>query len=228
MITIRSNVFETNSSSVHSLVLSNENVIKLKQPIEINTLAADKYYGWDFRKYTSREDKLNYLLTLVCANYQRKKYSKCSDYRHKHDLPVYIDSDKDQSPLQITAAEKKKILPIIKEYNNSIDRIVNVLKKKGVIVKLGNIKKITQADINAKNIEYSDYCNIKVNADIDHSNCAIHFYEDVMKSDKNILNWVLGKSFFITGNDNCSDEESSWVEKQAHVKFPRKRYYKFN
>lgn len=228
MTTIRSNVFETNSSSVHSLVLSNENVIRLKQPIEINTLAADKYYGWDFRKYTTKEDKLNYLLALVCANYQYKKYNRLWKYRRKHSLPTYINSDLDQSPLQITDAEKKKMLPIIKEFNKTIDRIVDVLKAKGVKVNLGNIRKITQSDMNAKHVEYSDYCNVKTNADIDHGTCARVFYENVMKNDKNIVNWVLGKSFFVTGSDNCTEKESAWADKQTRVKFPHKKYFKFN
>ena len=64
---IRKNVFETNSSSVHSLVISNDG----REPSEFK-VNKDGYievdfgeFGKDERLYTSQYDKLSYLITCL-------------------------------------------------------------------------------------------------------------------------------------------------------------------
>lgn len=64
---IRNNVFETNSSSVHSLVISNEgrepSEFKLNKNGEIEVDFGQ--FGKDLCYYTSQYDKLSYLITCL-------------------------------------------------------------------------------------------------------------------------------------------------------------------
>ena len=66
---IREGIFETNSSSVHSLVLMNQ---KLSKP-NLRELRIDKdgvikiplgYFGKDYRIYSSQKEKLSYIMTV--------------------------------------------------------------------------------------------------------------------------------------------------------------------
>lgn len=66
---IREGIFETNSSSVHSLVFLNQ---KLSKP-NLKELRIDKdgvikiplgYFGKDYRIYSSQKEKLSYIMTI--------------------------------------------------------------------------------------------------------------------------------------------------------------------
>ena len=67
---IRNNIFETNSSSVHSLVFLNQ---KLSKPnfreLRINKDGVIKislrYFGRDHKIYSSQKEKLSYILTFL-------------------------------------------------------------------------------------------------------------------------------------------------------------------
>ncbi len=62
MKNIRNNVFETNSSSSHSIVISRSN--KCKDTIELNNdgciVLTGGEFGWDWEMYHFAEDKANY------------------------------------------------------------------------------------------------------------------------------------------------------------------------
>lgn len=64
---IRKEVFETNSSSVHSLVISNDGLeksnLKLNKEGKIEITFGS--FGKDFNIYSSQYDKLSYLITLL-------------------------------------------------------------------------------------------------------------------------------------------------------------------
>ena len=82
----------------------------------------------------------------------------------------------------------------------------------------------------AKNdIAYIDYCRLLAfDINIDHASDAYTFYNYIMESDKNILNWIFGKSFFCAGNDNCDDKEIKWLHNALKAKFPHDHYVKGN
>jgi len=65
LITIRRNVFETNSSAVHSLVISDEGMEPSNLPMDDDGYILVKFgsFGKDRRIFTSQEDKLSYLIT---------------------------------------------------------------------------------------------------------------------------------------------------------------------
>lgn len=66
-VQIRQSVFETNSSSSHSLTLANTELVR--QPFSTDVLRAGCVvigkgeYGWEWHRYFSAENKLSYLLT---------------------------------------------------------------------------------------------------------------------------------------------------------------------
>lgn len=61
--TVRANTFETNSSSVHSLVFSKD--YDKMQPGEIGATVRCGEYGWDEEEYYSPCEKLSYLWTAI-------------------------------------------------------------------------------------------------------------------------------------------------------------------
>lgn len=66
---VRQSVFETNSSSSHSLTLSQDNLVDL--PLSALTLRRGTLslqlsdYGWEWHRYYTPEEKANYLLTAA-------------------------------------------------------------------------------------------------------------------------------------------------------------------
>lgn len=66
--TIRDKVFETNSSSVHSLCISNDGLeqseLKIHKDGKIHV--GFGYFGKDYCIYDSQHEKLSYLMTCLC------------------------------------------------------------------------------------------------------------------------------------------------------------------
>lgn len=90
---IRKNVFETNSSSCHSLVISKDDYGPNHIPSTLR-FNADEDYGWRADCLTSTEDKASYLYTamLYCdwdneAEEFKRKLSK--DFKIKITVPKY-------------------------------------------------------------------------------------------------------------------------------------------
>lgn len=69
---IRKNVFETNSSSSHSLTMSGYELTK--QPFPTSVLRAGTVsiykgdYGWEWHRYYGAQEKMNYLLTQLVSD----------------------------------------------------------------------------------------------------------------------------------------------------------------
>lgn len=86
---IRKNVFETNSSSTHSISISKFNDYIL--PKEINFTFGE--FGWEFSKYTSSFDKASYLYTII--HYFNGHYTgvpnKYDEFMNK--IKKYLDED---------------------------------------------------------------------------------------------------------------------------------------
>ena len=72
---IRQNVFETNSSSVHSLVISSEGLEPSNLKIDPKTdhvIVNTQYFGKEYNIYSTQEDKLSYLITYIITALQYK------------------------------------------------------------------------------------------------------------------------------------------------------------
>ena len=63
MIRIRNGVFETNSSSVHAMIISKGEVDPVTFPVYFNI----GEYGWEEREYHDIDDKASYFYTAACA-----------------------------------------------------------------------------------------------------------------------------------------------------------------
>ena len=92
-ITMRSNIFETNSSSVHTLVYRNQTLAKPELPINPETNKVIGHFGRfgkDDMYYDSQEDKLAYLLTCL---YYNCGWSVGNIYDNWvfHDLEIVVD-----------------------------------------------------------------------------------------------------------------------------------------
>lgn len=80
---IRKNVFETNSSSMHSVCISGEKELDNPNlPILCGTnkvLSRFGEFGWEIENYSDQETKLSYLLTMIAETSYRKE-NKCNFY----------------------------------------------------------------------------------------------------------------------------------------------------
>lgn len=69
---IRIGMFETNSSSVHSLVISKKHIYKSKLKIEKDGyvhVRLTEYYGKDSKDYKGQREKLTYIVTWIYIYY---------------------------------------------------------------------------------------------------------------------------------------------------------------
>lgn len=84
-ITVRHGVFETNSSSTHSIVISKKAVTELPKSIEF----CQGDYGWEFERYSLP----NYLYTAIC---NRDEYiEKLKSVLDKHNIEYTFDDSYD-------------------------------------------------------------------------------------------------------------------------------------
>lgn len=83
MKTIRSSIFETNSSSIHSIVVGNNGEdIYNHLPKEVHFQSGE--FGWEHEIYRDIQDKANYLFTSIVYNGGYEDY----------DVQVYFDKIK--------------------------------------------------------------------------------------------------------------------------------------
>ena len=82
---IRSNVFETNSSSVHTITISNN----FPQSID-NYIFFDRgEYGWEWEIYNSSQDKANYLYECMIDLFYHNNSLKEKCDRIREELALY-------------------------------------------------------------------------------------------------------------------------------------------
>lgn len=94
---VRSSVFETNSSSTHSLVVSNLNDL-LEQPfsdidIKNGSITVEQgEFGWEWETYSSVYDKLMYLATASKENPEHRQMI-CDAVKEHTGLDVIFDDE---------------------------------------------------------------------------------------------------------------------------------------
>jgi len=85
---VRKSVFETNSSSCHSVSVSNKKLRKNGLIIDRDTNKIITWFGdfdWDFRKITDSETKLSYLMTMLVET----EFNKCKKAKEFYQLNGY-------------------------------------------------------------------------------------------------------------------------------------------
>lgn len=77
--TIRKGVFETNSSSIHTLVISHSDHIVIPEEIYFDF----GEYGWGYDELYSPQDRANYLYTYICSEYD-DNYDWYEEHGYSH------------------------------------------------------------------------------------------------------------------------------------------------
>lgn len=114
---IRNKVFETNSSSVHSLVINSEGLEPSNLKIDSKSdhiIVNTQYFGSEYNIYNNQEDKLSYLITYIITDLQSK---------YDNDEILAVELFKDYRFINIEN--------IIKNYCNCSGIIVNIDEEGG-------------------------------------------------------------------------------------------------
>lgn len=91
MKTIRSNTFETNSSSTHSITIDTVNYKNKQIPQEITIPCGE--FGWEFKKFNDFLTKASYFLTLSQNNEHLK--SRMVRLSQKYEFNLEMPAEKD-------------------------------------------------------------------------------------------------------------------------------------
>ena len=168
MVKIRKGMFETNSSSTHTIIVTNQNC----EPGAIVDFRIGEF-GWEFRRLDTIDEKASYLYTMGCYIYDRDIYQDLYEILCKYGV-------------KCTCTEPA-------EFD----------KKSGWLV----------------------------NGYVDHGGVddSKQFVDDMLSHEKLLIRYLFSpESFVITGNDNCSNKDYDWKEKQCDVDYKHKTYYKGN
>lgn len=226
MTTIRKNVFETNSSSAHSLTFSTKG--SLVKPIDSCQTRLDFVggsYQWEWDTYCDYQSKFQYWL-IAYTEWQsfilKQKneavkgvssyhitgtpfISKLEDWGKTHgpsDIDVYKEVLKD------TANHLKAVFDIFKEYNVSFtfstaDAEYLIDDTEGYIETFLNVNEPTTTE-KLCNSQF-DYL-VDLGLGIDHQSGPRESEECMSLANSTpleVVEWVLGDGYIETGNDNC-------------------------
>lgn len=172
MVKIRNGMFETNSSSTHTIIVTDS---KTEPGLYVDFSIGE--FGWEFEKITSIDEKASYLYTLACEMLGRD---------------VYQD-------------------------------LYEILIKYGVRCECSHPAQFVKSSWSEG--EYLD------NGYVDHccDDDAKHFVERMLNHEHALIKYLFSdESFVVTGNDNCDEDESEWMDEQTDVDYPHKTYYKGN
>lgn len=204
-VTIRENVWETNSSSVHAIAIPKKNV-------DIDQAAAYYYtikfkhggFGWEHAIYGSVDMRASYLYQAIfdckCPSIspivcQRNKKTALSEEEFKK----YKKQVKDFN-------EKKK------EYNKAINWIYETLAKYGF-----------KAEFDTDDYDEWGWQN----GYIDHGYNTANLVAYVLYNEKHLMNYLFGNTEICTSNDNDDmDDYERFI--QNHPKKDYEVFVKYN
>ena len=224
MYSIRENVFETNSSSCHSLTFSTEG--DLPKTVNFHLDFAGGSYQWEFRTYHDPQSKFSYWLNAFAELQSvllREKNAKLkgSDYYY---ITEYMDNGwgKTSGP-----SDKGIYEEVLKEAANHLEKVLKAFEEIGVQLHFTPYEDETHSYSGMEDnidsyIEYflkvnqpkklTDLCRGYFNFIVDLGDGIDHQSGPKEDSDcrrlaefepKEVLEWVLGDGYFETGNDNC-------------------------
>ena len=160
---IRSNVFETNSSSVHSICITKNNKDLLKNaPKELHFNHGD--YGWYKNIYYDTQNKANYLYQVICdiCLYSVRDKSlylnKISKILMKYDImPVFHDKEVDEYGFEIGNVDHPfDLIDWVESLCRSERKLLRYLFSEESFIMTGNDKSDDDVNINVdyKHEEY--------------------------------------------------------------------------
>ena len=172
-VSIRSNVFETNSSSVHTLAIVKNAILKLPTPGSTLEVNCNGEFGWENEVYTDVDSKLSYLWKALEDSV--------------YDSNVTIDE-------QVEALKDK--VAKLKSYLTEIG--VNLVIEYDTIKKVESSCTPGYFYVQCLNADEKASTGY-----IDHGCEAKAFVEYVLSSSDNLFRFLFDeRSYIITGNDN--------------------------
>lgn len=92
MLQIRTGVFETNSSSTHSICIAkNKGIGSLKLPKKIYFRHGE--FGWENRIIKTAEEKASYLYQAICDNYDKKEKERIINKLYCNLIEYRVESE---------------------------------------------------------------------------------------------------------------------------------------
>lgn len=133
---IRRNLFETNSSSVHSIVITKEPLSNIPESLCITR----KEFGWENRTYVNIENRVSYLYTGILGcfkNEEQESYvNRLIEFLEKFGIEVEIDHDNDSDWYGIDHVYE--LIDFIKDIFNDEDYLFNYLFSPTSYIMTGN------------------------------------------------------------------------------------------
>lgn len=190
MFKIRKGIFETNSSSVHTLCINKRNDLKIPNSFKFDR---GEEFGWSYDTYNDDMSKGDYLYQLIenYAFYMGKDEFESSDiYLTKYDGNVKLYCPEDYPEYDA----------MIKKYEKELkDKIESILSNYGCVNIIWE-----PSHENDKKIFGNGY--------IDHACEAHQFLRDMLDNPELLINFLFNNNSCIyTGNDNYEDE-STYVD----------------
>lgn len=144
MIQIRDNVFETNSSSTHSLCISKEEFDKSFIPKHLD-ISADEKFGWQQQTYYTPEEKADYLFqTLYDCGCQAKIEAlteKINNIAQKYNIRVSFPKPKKNEFGMYTGGyvdHADEAVPFVQELIDDEDKLCRFLFNSNSCIYTGN------------------------------------------------------------------------------------------
>lgn len=180
MIQVRRGIFETNSSSVHTIAIDERDLDKNRVPKKVTFRLGN--YGWGFSNISNLQD---YIWTAIVMSVQ---YAE--EYGTTNRLD-YMPSSIEEA-MQIVGKAFAKY-DIETEFLDESRRGLTYIRMRNY-----SDSKYPERHCDRLKIrEMSDY------GDIDHFSCVEGLLDKVLKDPDEIVKLVCGeKSFIVTGNDN--------------------------
>lgn len=187
MFKIRKGIFETNSSSVHTLCINKRDNIKAP---ENYTFCRGYEFGWAYEEYCDSESCGSYLYQILLSY----AYEKGAEEWRTTEL--YLTKYKDDPDYKWYCPEDyPEYAAIIKKYEDEYkEQIENILRQYGCV----NIT--WEGTLNTPTDHFRD-------GYIDHVDSAYGFLEDMINHPELLVSFLFGNSWIYTGNDNYGDDE---------------------
>lgn len=184
MFKIRKGIFETNSSSVHTLCINKNDKVKVPKSF---TFYKDTQFGWSYDTYydsMSKGDYLYQILQSYAFEEGRKEWESTDTYLSTYkDDPTYVWYSPENYP----------------EYDAIIKKHEDMLKSKiEDILNTYGCTDITWDDTVHEQLYQDGY--------VDHVHEAHQFFEDMIYNPELLISFLFGDSCIYTGNDNYDGE----------------------
>ena len=134
--TIREGVFETNSSSVHAIVINKRNMPVPENRKSITQVRAGDY-GWEYREYRTSAEKLNYLWTAIVDNRENTEEWKeyiCDTIGIPESTNFITDVDEDDPYVAEKIDHARELKPFLEDIHRDSELLKRFIRGDAYVV----------------------------------------------------------------------------------------------